>query len=208
METLEKIIDQNSMTMPDEMIYEVLDGNPVYYAGYKEVLYKQKTIDDIMGSSGLQSEIIDFIVEFFHKIKFEGNRKYKILYSELGLHLALNNNLAADIAIYNKSDIVSNDLTDKYMVKPPRVIFEVDTKADVSNFSDALEYLELKSKKLLDFGVEKLFWILTQSKKIIVITENKKWYFADWDEEINVVDDIKFTLQTLIENDGLITLSK
>ena len=172
--------------------------------GYEDVLNKTKQIQDIMGSSGIQSTIINLIVKYFHKIEFSGNLKYEILYSELGLHLELKNNLAADIAIYNKSDISANDITDKYMTKPPRVIFEIDTKADVSNFNDVLEYLEVKKNKLIDFGVEKILWVLTKSKKIIVISRDKKWTFTNWKDEVVIIDDLKFSLQNLIYDNGLI----
>ncbi len=208
METLlisEKTLKPTKTAISKELIYEIIDGQPIYYAGYKDVLNNKKTIQDIMGSSGFQSIIIGLIVKYLYKIEFEGNLKYQILYSELGLHVELNNNLAADIAIYDKADISASDISDKYMNKPPRVIVEVDTKADVSNFNDALEYMEVKTEKLLNFGTEKLLWVLTKSKKIIVISESKKWYFADWDEEINIIDDLKFSLQTLINENGILT---
>jgi hypothetical protein len=200
----EKTIKPTKTDISNELIYEIIDGQPVYYAGYKDVLNKTKTIQDIMGSSGLQSTIIDLIVEYFHRIKFEGNLKYQILYSELGLHVELKNNFAADIAIYNKADILDTDISDNYMSKPPRVIIEVDTKADVSNFNDVLEYIKIKTEKLLNFGTEKILWVLTKSKKIIVISESKKWYFASWGEEIDIIDNLKFTLQTLINENGTI----
>ena len=200
-EIQKSIAKKNTPKIPNNLIYEIIDGKPIYYANYKQVLNNNKQIQDIMGCSGLQAEIIDLIIKFFHKIEFQGNKKYKILYSELGLHLEAKNNLAADITIYNKSDISQKDITDQYMKIPPRIIFEIDTKADLNNDFDAtLEYLEVKSKKLINFGVEKLFWILTKSKKIIVITENKKWYFADWNEELPIIDDLKFSLQKLIND--------
>ena len=203
--TKSKITSKKRTKIPDNLIYEIIDGEPIYYANYKQVLNNNKQIQDIMGCSGLQSEIIDLIIKFFHKIEFQGNKKYKILYSELGLHLELKNNLAADIAIYNKADISQKDITDQYMKIPPRIIFEIDTKADLNNdFDTTLKYLELKSKKLINFGVEKLFWILTKSKKIIVITENKKWYFTDWNEELSIIDDLKFSLKELIKENSLV----
>ena len=200
----EKTLKPTKTDIPKELIYEIIDGQPIYYAGYKEVLNKIKNIDDIMGCSGIQAIIIDCIVEFLHMQNYNIGKKYQILYSELGLHLNLKNNLAADIAIYNKADILESDISDKYMSKSPRVIIEVDTKADVSNFNDVLEYIEIKTEKLLNFGTEKILWVLTKSKKIIVISDSKKWYFVDWNEEINIIDDLKFTLQTLINENGII----
>ena len=45
--------------IPDELVYEKIDGKPVYYKGYKEVVNQQKQISVIMGSSNLQTEIIE-----------------------------------------------------------------------------------------------------------------------------------------------------
>ena len=188
-----------AQNIPAKFIYEIIDGRPIYYAGYKDVLNKEKTIDEIMGSSSLQSTIIDLIIKFFHKIEFDGNLNYRLFYSEVGLHAGKKNNIAADIAIYKASDIRTEDISDSYLSKPPRVVIEVDTKASVSDVNDVLEYMETKTEKLLQFGTEKILWILTKRKKIIVITDSKQWYFADWDETIRIIDDIDMSIDTLMK---------
>lgn len=189
-------------TIPKELVYEIIDGKEIYYAGYKEVLNKQKNIEDIMGCSMLQSFIVNLIVKYFYKIEFKGNKKYQLFYSELGLHITNRNNLAADIAIYNKSDISEKDITDKYANKAPRVVFEIDTKADFDNL-DVLSYIELKTKKLIDFGTEKVIWVLTKSEKIIVLQDSKNWIFHNWNDKINIIDDISFTLKELLAESDL-----
>lgn len=40
--------------IPDYLVYEVLDGQPLYYKGYQEVLAGRQKLEDIMGSSVLQ----------------------------------------------------------------------------------------------------------------------------------------------------------
>lgn len=47
--------------IPGYLIYETMNGNPIYYKGYKSVLNKTKTIDDIIGSSGLQAFILMYL---------------------------------------------------------------------------------------------------------------------------------------------------
>lgn len=44
--------------IPESLIYEIMDGKPLYYEGYKDVLANKKTSEEIMGVSGLQSFII------------------------------------------------------------------------------------------------------------------------------------------------------
>ena len=43
--------------IPDNLIWEVLDGKPLYRRGYMDVVKKLKTIEDIMGTSSYQSLI-------------------------------------------------------------------------------------------------------------------------------------------------------
>ena len=43
--------------VPDYLIWEVLDGQPLYRRGYKDVMRKTKTLEDIMGTSSYQSLI-------------------------------------------------------------------------------------------------------------------------------------------------------
>ena len=38
----------------ESLVYEVLDGRPLYYRGYEDVLTGKKLPEDIIGSSSLQ----------------------------------------------------------------------------------------------------------------------------------------------------------
>jgi hypothetical protein len=41
--------------IPLALIYEIIDGKPIYYKGYREVIAGTKTIEEIMGASTLQN---------------------------------------------------------------------------------------------------------------------------------------------------------
>ena len=43
--------------IPKSLIYEVMDGRPIYRKGYKDVLAGKKTLEEILGRSSLQSLI-------------------------------------------------------------------------------------------------------------------------------------------------------
>ncbi|MDZ7898360.1 MAG: hypothetical protein U5N85_10110 [Arcicella sp.] len=51
--------------IPEALVYETLDGKPFYYKGYKEVLSQKKTLEEIMGCSTLQAELVSYIMEMF-----------------------------------------------------------------------------------------------------------------------------------------------
>lgn len=47
-----------SQPIPSYLIYETLNGRPLYRKGYKEVLAKRKTPGEIMGCSDIQAIIV------------------------------------------------------------------------------------------------------------------------------------------------------
>lgn len=46
------------MSISQALIYEMVDNQPIYYRGYKDVLNGVKDVEDIMGSSLLQAVLI------------------------------------------------------------------------------------------------------------------------------------------------------
>lgn len=178
----------------DPFVYEVMDNKPLHYKGYKS---SNKQIEDIMGSSALQALIVSVILRFLFKNLPED--KYEIITNEAGLHLDNHDNLAADIGIYNKNILSSKEITDKYLEVPPKIVIEVDTKADTQNFEDSLDYYHRKTKKLLDFGVEKVIWITTKSQRVMVATPHTDWKTLGWDKNIEILEGIQFSLTELLK---------
>lgn len=44
--------------IPESLIYEMVKGKPIYYKNYKEFLSGNKQIEELIGSSLIQSRII------------------------------------------------------------------------------------------------------------------------------------------------------
>ena len=84
--------------IPTYLIYEVLEGKPIYYKGYQEVLVKNKTLEDIMGSSGLQLVIIEYLLRVCYAA-FEAS-VYRVLTNEAGSHIGKNNNLSNKVSFH------------------------------------------------------------------------------------------------------------
>jgi hypothetical protein len=53
--------------VPAFLVYEEMDGKPIYRKGYKEVLAKKKSFEEIMGSSVLQTVIINALLRFLYR---------------------------------------------------------------------------------------------------------------------------------------------
>ena len=76
---------EDTIKVPDALIREEINGEPYYYKGYKAVLNKEKTLADIMGSSGLQSLIVEILFRFL--ILHLPRKQYRIFTNEVGGHI-------------------------------------------------------------------------------------------------------------------------
>lgn len=185
--------------IPHALIYEIMDGKPIYYEGFLQVLSNQKTFEEIMGSSLLQSRIIAILIQYFSRLLPE---EYEIFTNEFGIHLDNNDNLCGDFGIYHKSQFVDMVMNDKYTTIPPKIMIEIDTKANLE-FVKENDYFYKKTEKLLDFGVEKVIWYFTNSQKIMIAEKQKSWTIDNWDKNVEVMPNIHLCLTELMVNKGI-----
>ncbi|AEI51263.1 hypothetical protein [Runella slithyformis] len=186
--------------IPAHLVYEELDGQALPYRGYLEVLSGKKTLEEIMGSRSLQAVLVSIINWFVNNNI--NRKKYLVASHESGLHVSSGSNLANDMAIFEKQNIT---LTDKYFDVAPKIVIEVDIKIALegTGLTSDLEYMLNKSQKMLDFGVEKVIWITTQTKKIFVITANAPWYLVNYEENIPLLDDCILNLAQLLRDEEI-----
>lgn len=100
---VEEIIKTRTRKIPAKYIREVINGKPYYYKGYKSVINGTKQIEEITGSSSLQS-IMVMIIGFFIKSHLNKS-KYVLATNEAGLHLGHKNNISTDIGIFLKEKV-------------------------------------------------------------------------------------------------------
>jgi Uma2 family endonuclease len=186
--------------VPDYLVYEIMDGKPIYYKGYQSVLNKRKKPEDIMGSSSLQGIIVSFIVGLLYKSLNEN--EFWILTNEAGVHLDHKNNLAGDIMLYEKKRLKASDINNQYVNKPANVVIEVDTKADLSILKFE-QYMKTKTTKFHDFGVDKIIWILTASRQVVIASPNQDWLLIDWNKDIEIINGITFNIGSYLAKNGI-----
>lgn len=194
-----QIVRKSAPKVPDYLIHEVMDGKPIYYRGYKEVLNGTKTFAEIMGSSTLQSFIIAYLQRLLYK--FLDDEVYTILSSETGIHLNKYNNLAGDILIFENSVLPIEAIDEHYATVPSKIAIEVDINIEAPGL-EIDSYIFNKTQKLLNFGVEKVIWITTKSKKVTVATRNEDWQVKDWNKDIEVFDGIIFNIGEYLRKKG------
>ncbi|MDX2069847.1 MAG: Uma2 family endonuclease [Haliscomenobacter sp.] len=189
--------------IPAFLIRETIDGVPFYYAGYKEVLNKKKTLEDIMPDSGLQSIIKAYLMRLF--AQFLDWKLYQPVAGEVGNHLDHRNNLALDVAIYDKSILTPAKITNKYIDVYPKVVIEIDLKVSLEDTSIDLfaPFVLAKSKKLLSFGTERIIWVFTKSNTILVVKPGNTWEVFQMNDDVLVMDGVVMNIGTYLEEEGI-----
>lgn len=177
-----------------ELIYEMDHGKPIYYRNYKKVLSGTKKLEDIMGDSSLQAWLKGKIFLIL-SLAFS-NLDYDLTVGEQGLTLSNKSWRAADIAIFKKSNL---QLNKHYSKEAPDFVIEIDTKADLENLGESLDYYERKTQQLLDFGVKKIVWIFTDSKSIRVVENKETSLNISWDEDIILMEGVKFNIHEIFK---------
>lgn len=193
METITKI--------PRILIYEEFDGHPIYRKGFKEVMLGLKTINEIsMGTSALQWFITNTMNRHLQRVL---PQDYLCGPGELGLHLTKNTNFSADIAIFRPGQLKVGFHSINYSDVPPNVVIEVDIKIDESEyFQTEEEYFHKKTERLLQWGVERVIWVFSASRRVLVADNLKTWAFISWDLPFTVIDNHEITVWDLMLASG------
>ena len=187
--------------IPDILVYEEIDGQPIYYRGFREVLAQKKTAEAITGCSDVQGLIISVLLEFLYQ-EIDKDQ-YRIMTNEIGLHVRKGNNLSSDIAIYRKSDLRKTPLKNQYFDIPPIAVIEVDTKADTANFNTPVDYYHAKTEKLFTFGVEQVFWFFSQNRKVMSTLPQQDWITKDWNKPVTLLGEYTFSAADLLKAEDI-----
>jgi Uma2 family endonuclease len=187
--------------IPDYLVKEVIDGIAFYYPGYKDVLSKKKTKADIMGWSGLQGVIVGY---FTRLLTMLDRKKYWAFPGETGNHLGFRNNLSLDLAIFERSVLTPDKITTKYIDVPASCVIEIDVQAawEDDNMND-MAFIDLKTRKLFEFGTQKLIWVLSRSQKVLVAEPGQDWTIIDWNKDIELLDGLIFNIGQYLKEEGI-----
>ena len=152
-----------------------------------------------MGSSSLQSILVSLIHTFM--MNNRDKKKYLPVTNEAGLHLDLNENLSCDVAVFEKGTF---DITTKYFSTPPKIVIEVDIKIDLTDFNgQEYDYVAEKTQRLFDFGVERVLWVFSKSRRVFVAVPNQDWIFTEWHNDIPVMDGCILNVKRLLDEEEI-----
>ena len=183
----------SDIAIPESLIYEMVDGTPIYYRGWQEVLRGEKTIEQVMASSLIQSYLVHEIDYAVHVLR----KKFIIGSNEAGLKFQKGDWRAADIALWTKESMKDKKLDDHYIEVVPDIVIEVDTKADTAELPTY--YLD-KTKQLHQKGVRRVLWIFTKTEQVMIAENGQKWEIQDWSESFEVSDGCILNVKQMIDD--------
>ncbi len=188
--------------IPDYLVREVIDGIPFYYRGFKQVLNKTKTLEEIMSDSGLQH----FLKLFLYDLLKDGldRKKYRVGAGELGLHPNLKSNMGLDVTVFDRTVLTPDKISRKFVEVPPKFVIEVDVNVELPDLDGDIfqEYIFPKINRLFSFGTEKVVWIFTKSRKVLSAIPNETWQLFDWEKDVELFEGVSMNLAKYIEIEG------
>lgn len=188
------------MDVPSALVYEILENKPIYYKGYESVLNKSKKVEDIVGSSSLQAEIISCLLKLFF-IYLEEN-EYRIYTNKIGLYIDKGNNLSGDICIFKNAAMTADKIDNHYINIPAELQIEIDIKGDIADAKQQ-KYMTDKTNKLLQFGTKKIIWILTDSYQVMIAEPDKDWLIFDWGKAFVTINGISANIGQHFVSNGI-----
>ena len=178
------------------LTYEVVDGRPIYYRGYRDVLEGKKHPEEVMGSSLLHARLVAEITGWLReRLK---RFKYVVASGELGYWIEKGSTWRSlDVAVFRYEDVKDKLESDEYIDVPPVLVVEIDTHAEVEN--DTV-YIVEKIQQLLKSVVSKVLWIFTGERKVLVAERGKEWVVKGWDEDIDLIEGLKLNVDRLLKD--------
>lgn len=181
----------------DRLVYEVVDGKPIYYKGYREVLNGNKTLEEVMGDSTLQAWLKARLSALLINQLIDSG--YEITSGEQGLQLAKKHQRGADIAIFRAKDLV---LDKHFSKRPPEIVIEIDISADTEDASE-MEYIFRKVADYFAFGIKKVIWIFTDSRQVMIASPEQPAETVTWDNDVEVLGGATFNISAMLAKAGL-----
>jgi Uma2 family endonuclease len=188
-------------SVPDYLIREVIDGDRWFYRGYNDVLKGLKTSEEIMACSTYQSLVVGYIYnKLWNALEDE---PYWVMSNEVGNNLSKKDKAAYDVAVFDKATLPPESISAYYANVPPKLVIEVDIKIEAESKTPDDIVWQIKTKKLLAFGVEKVVWFFTKTQMVLIARPNEDWILADWHRDVEVWDGLKINVAQYLAKSGI-----
>jgi Uma2 family endonuclease len=180
------------LVVPDYLVREIIEGDRWFYKGYRDVLSGLKTKEEVMACSTYPSILVGYL---YNKLwNYLEEEPYWVMSNEVGNNLSKKSKAAYDIAVFEETVLPPERIGAYYANVPPKLVIEVDVKIETESKTPGDIAWMVKTKKLHEFGVEKVFWFFTTSQQVVVAQRNQNWIMADWNQDIEIWEGLKINV--------------
>ncbi len=204
--TAEKLKSKRSTTstkisVPDYLVREVIDGDRWFYRGYRDVLNGLKTPEEVMACSTYQSLVVGYVYnKLWNALE---DKPYWVMSNEVGNNLSKKNKAAYDIAVFDKTTLPPEHISAYYANVPPKLVIEIDVKIESESKTPEDIVWQIKTKKLLASGVEKVIWFFTKTQLVLIARPNEDWILADWQRDIEIWEGVTVNVAQYLAKNGI-----
>jgi Uma2 family endonuclease len=177
----------------EALIYEIVSGKPIYYKGYRDVLDKTKTTEEVKFDTLLQAWLKAHLALILNN--HLADKKFEITVGKLGLNISENDRRVAAITVFSEKNFV---LADTFSILPPEIIIEIDVQADTETENES-NYITQKVYDCHRFGVKKVIWIFSKKRKVLVAPVGEAWTTVDWEKDVLVMEGLTMNLATIVD---------
>ncbi|MEN9612847.1 MAG: hypothetical protein RLZZ628_3661 [Bacteroidota bacterium] len=189
------------LVVPDYLVREIIDGDRWFYKGYQDVLSGLKTKEEVMACSTYQSILVNYInTKLWNHLE---EAPYWVMSNEIGNNLSKKSKAAYDIAVFDEATLPPDRIGAYYANVPPKLVIEVDVKIETESKTPGDIAWQVKTKKLHEFGVEKVIWFFTTSQMVLVAQRNQHWIMANWHEDIVLWEGLKVNVGQYLAKRGI-----
>ena len=206
---IEKIKSKSSVTsakkpIPDYLVREIIDGDRWFYRGYRDVIKGLKTPEEVRTCSTFQSLVVGYVYnKLWNALE---DQPYWVMSNEVGNNLSKKNKAAYDIAVFDKATLPPERISAHYANVPPKLVVEVDVKIESESKTPEDIVWQIKTKKLLDCGVEKVIWFFTKSQRVLIARPNQDWILADWQRDIELWEGLTINVAQYLAKQGILPI--
>ncbi|MCK6693311.1 MAG: hypothetical protein L6Q97_14590 [Thermoanaerobaculia bacterium] len=87
---------------------------------------------------------------------------------------------------------------------PARLVVEIDTEIEYGENISVETYVHKKTQIALDFGTEKVVWIFTASRKVMVALAGQNWIISDWDQPVDLLEGLSCNVAAYLKKEGVV----
>jgi Uma2 family endonuclease len=156
---------------------------------------------EVMACSTFQSLVVGYVYnKLWNALE---DKPYWVMSNEVLNNLPKKSKAAYDIAVFDKASLPPEHISVYYANVQPKLVIEIDVKVEAESQTPEDIVWQIKTKKLLASGVEKVIWFFTKTQLVLIARPNEDWILADWQRDIEVWEGVKVNVAQYLAKNGI-----